>query len=228
MPRRVKPARRTRAAQPSGASKQALAALELRRAPVQARGQATFDRILDSTAELLDEVGLDKLTTNLIAQHSRTNIATLYKYFPNKHAVIVELFRKQAAARRNAAMRHLAELDRAPDWRRQVSAAFEQTLRVRRSQRGEQVLRAAIRSSPDLVSLDREVLEDVAQTLASSLVRAGGLAPRQARTIARCALAAAVALLDLCRDVKPAESTRVMQEVRHLLQGYLAPYLDRA
>ncbi|MCE3286104.1 MAG: hypothetical protein K0R70_2360, partial [Steroidobacteraceae bacterium] len=39
--------------------------LDLRRTPMQARGQATFERILDATAELLDKVGTESLTTNL-------------------------------------------------------------------------------------------------------------------------------------------------------------------
>ncbi len=73
--------------------------LELRRTPMQARGQATFEGILDATAGLLDKVGGDKVTTNLIARAAGVNVATLYQYFPNKQAVLLELFKRQSEAR---------------------------------------------------------------------------------------------------------------------------------
>ena len=73
--------------------------LDLRRTPMQARGQATFDRILDATAQLLEKVGTDALTTNLIAKAADVNVATLYQYFPNKQAVLLSLFERQSEAR---------------------------------------------------------------------------------------------------------------------------------
>src|SRR5678816_2616402 len=72
--------------------------LDLRRTPMQARGQATFDRILDATAQLLEKVGTDALTTNLIAKAADVNVATLYQYFPNKQAVLLSLFERQSEA----------------------------------------------------------------------------------------------------------------------------------
>ena len=42
--------------------------LDLRRAPLQSRGQATFDHILDATARLLDQLGLEGVNTNTIAK----------------------------------------------------------------------------------------------------------------------------------------------------------------
>src|SRR5512133_2212831 len=68
------------------------AVLDLRRTPVQARGQATFERILDTTADLLESVGAEVLTTNLVAKTAGVNVATLYQYFPNKQAVLLSLF----------------------------------------------------------------------------------------------------------------------------------------
>jgi hypothetical protein len=51
---------------------------------MQARGQATFERILDATARLLDEVGTEALTTNLIARTADVNVATLYPVLPEQ------------------------------------------------------------------------------------------------------------------------------------------------
>ena len=58
--------------------------LEPRRRPTARRARRTVGRILDATAALLDEVGFDAITTNLIAERAGVNVASLYKYFPNK------------------------------------------------------------------------------------------------------------------------------------------------
>ena len=47
--------------------------------------------ILDSAAELLEEVGYVNLTTNAIASRANTSIGSLYQFFPNKDAVIAAL-----------------------------------------------------------------------------------------------------------------------------------------
>ena len=90
--------------------------LHLRRTPMQARGQATFERILDATAQLLEKVGTDTLTTNLIARAATVNVATLYQYFPNKQAVLLALFQRQSEARIELGERLLGGFADAPDW----------------------------------------------------------------------------------------------------------------
>ena len=74
--------------------------LDLRRTPLQSRGQATFERILDATARLLDEVPTEAITTNLMAKAAGINVATLYQYFPNKQAVMLALFLRESVERR--------------------------------------------------------------------------------------------------------------------------------
>lgn len=59
--------------------------------PVQARGQDTFELILDVAGELLREIGFEQLTTNLICQRAGLTPPALYRYFPNKYAVLKEL-----------------------------------------------------------------------------------------------------------------------------------------
>lgn len=59
--------------------------------PKQDRAKATRQKILNATLHLLDEVTIDKISTNVIARHCGVNIATLYKYFPDKYAILHEL-----------------------------------------------------------------------------------------------------------------------------------------
>ena len=64
---------------------------QAQRRPKQERAKETRQKILDTALHLLDEVTIDKISTNAIARHSGVNIATLYKYFPDKYAILREL-----------------------------------------------------------------------------------------------------------------------------------------
>ncbi|MGC6480738.1 MAG: TetR/AcrR family transcriptional regulator [Porticoccaceae bacterium] len=59
--------------------------------PVQNRARMQREKILNVTSELLKTVGLDDLTTILIAKKVGISIGTLYHYFPNKHAILYAL-----------------------------------------------------------------------------------------------------------------------------------------
>ena len=62
--------------------------LSQRRRPVQQRSQQRARQILETTARLLEEVGIDDLTTVLIARNLNISVGSLYHYFPNKHAIL--------------------------------------------------------------------------------------------------------------------------------------------
>ena len=59
--------------------------------PVQNRARKQREKILSTTAELLKTVGLDDLTTILVAKKLGISVGTLYHYFPNKHAILYAL-----------------------------------------------------------------------------------------------------------------------------------------
>ena len=56
--------------------------------PQQARAKRTYDAILLAASELLIEVGVERISTNIIAQRASITVPALYRYFPNKYAVI--------------------------------------------------------------------------------------------------------------------------------------------
>ena len=65
--------------------------LKARRTPRQQRAIETYELILNVTAGLLAEVGIERISTNLIAAAASIKPPTLYRYFPNKYAVLVAL-----------------------------------------------------------------------------------------------------------------------------------------
>ncbi len=62
-----------------------------RRVPDQERAQQTVEALLQAAASLLDQVGLEGFNTNLLAKRAKVRVRTVYRYFPNKHAVITLL-----------------------------------------------------------------------------------------------------------------------------------------
>jgi AcrR family transcriptional regulator len=67
----------------------------LRNAPVQARSAARLTALLDATAYVLAEVGMERLTTALVAERAGASIGTVYRYFPDRLTLL------QALAARN-------------------------------------------------------------------------------------------------------------------------------
>jgi AcrR family transcriptional regulator len=56
--------------------------------PQQARAKRTYEGILAAAAELLVEVGVERISTNLVAEKAGITVLALYRYFPNKYAVL--------------------------------------------------------------------------------------------------------------------------------------------
>ncbi|OWY61320.1 hypothetical protein B7486_64405, partial [cyanobacterium TDX16] len=66
-------------------------ALRPRKAPRQQRAVETRARILEAAAEVFTEHGYAAGTTNRIAERAGMSVGSLYQYFPNKDAILVEL-----------------------------------------------------------------------------------------------------------------------------------------
>jgi AcrR family transcriptional regulator len=61
----------------------------------QLRSRATIDRIVDATWEMLGISGAKSVSTRSIARVSGVTIGSIYQYFPNKEAILFELFRRR-------------------------------------------------------------------------------------------------------------------------------------
>jgi AcrR family transcriptional regulator len=85
------------------------AKLSPRKRPRQERSQATVEALLQATTDILLREGVGRLTTNRIAERAGVNIASLYQYFPSKHAIVAELRRRHGAEQRAAVRKALIE-----------------------------------------------------------------------------------------------------------------------
>src|ERR1700761_2882176 len=62
-----------------------------RKTPQQARSKQTRKDILEATAHLLNRKPFGEVSTNHIAKKTGISIGTLYKYYPNKDAILADL-----------------------------------------------------------------------------------------------------------------------------------------
>ncbi len=60
----------------------------LRHEPVQARSNARLSGLLDAAAATIDHVGYERLTTAMVADRAGASIGTVYRYFPDRIAVL--------------------------------------------------------------------------------------------------------------------------------------------
>lgn len=61
------------------------------------RDEVARTRILDAALELLEEVGFTSVTTDAIADRAGASKATIYRWWPNKAAVLIEALREAVA-----------------------------------------------------------------------------------------------------------------------------------
>jgi AcrR family transcriptional regulator len=95
----------------------------IRNEPVQARSTARLAALLDAAAQVVSEIGYERLTTAMVAERAGASIGTVYRYFPDRIAVL------QSLAARNAERvsdRMLAELrsEQHADWDGALAAAL--------------------------------------------------------------------------------------------------------
>ena len=80
-----------------------------RRAPKQDRSRAIVTAIVEAGRELLARDGQAAVTTNRIAERAGVSIGSLYRYFPNKQAILAAVYDADTS-------REVAEIHAAAGW----------------------------------------------------------------------------------------------------------------
>jgi AcrR family transcriptional regulator len=68
------------------------------REPLQARGRARIEAVLDATAELIVEKGLEGVTMHGAARRAQTPIGSMYHFFPDRESLLKALWDRHIAA----------------------------------------------------------------------------------------------------------------------------------
>ncbi|MAT91153.1 MAG: hypothetical protein CME59_00980 [Halioglobus sp.] len=83
-----------------------------RKRPKQGRSQLLVQSIQQACLNILEQEGPDRLSTQRIADVAGVNIASLYQYFPNKEAILTEVFEEQIQQLTELASSRFAQIDR--------------------------------------------------------------------------------------------------------------------
>jgi len=93
------------------ASKRSGPRIQARKVPEQARSRETVEAILGATAKLCVRDGVEKASTNRIAEAAGVSIGSLYQYFPSKEAVLAALLERHENRMLRVISSHLVDLD---------------------------------------------------------------------------------------------------------------------
>jgi len=189
-----------------------------RREPVQARARERARQILDTTGRLLEEVGLNDLTTILIARELGVSVGSLYHYFPNKHAILYAMG-EQWLASMTAALEDLEQKDLEQMSLEQfIAELLERLVAVYREQRGLLPLVQAMWSIPELHELDERHDELVISRLSGLYKRLGFVCPpNEMNRLARATLETCHALFLVIVNQRGVRSRRTQHDLQQML-----------
>ena len=201
--------------------------LRPRKLPTQQRARDLVDKILDTTAVLLDEVGIDGLTTNLIAERAEIRVSSIYRYFPNKHAIMVSLWERMVGRWIAELEALLNSVDSSGPILYVVDALIDTAAMLDRTEQGMIPLLRAMRASPELQVVEAKSNRLVAARAAKYIREFGTEVPdERVDIIARMLVESTSSVLELSLSVTEEELDVLLGEWKLMLRNYLAEYVS--
>lgn len=203
----------------------------VRTEPLQQRSAERLDALLDSAAQVVDQVGFDRITTAMVAEHAGASIGTVYRYFPDRVAVLEALRDRSISRFRMRVAEEIGNSD-PQNWWDAVDCAMTAFVELYRSEAGFRVIHFADRQNmPTGVAvaagepLANEGDDAFVVRLASVLTDEFGLdgGPEMNFRL-EVALEMADGLLSRAFLEDPHGDERFIMECRAVLHGYLMSY----
>jgi AcrR family transcriptional regulator len=199
--------------------------LRPRKIPRQPRAVETRARILDAARTVFAIHGYAGGTTNRIAEAAGMSVGSIYQYFPNKDAVLVELVRAHVLDGTNqllAAVGPLIELGDLLDVEVVVREAVTALVRVHATQRRlHQVLFEESPRPPALLA-ELHQLEDSVVAAVAGRLRASMPDLTDPELSARITVTTIESLVHrLVTSDRPLDTDRFIAETTRLVTGYL-------
>lgn len=174
--------------------------------PAQHRATETYEQILSVTAQLLGDVGVERLSTNLVCARAGLTPPALYRYFPNKYALLSELGRRLMERQNQLIPKWItlqAMSGTREDLQRALAGLVLDTYRVTKATEGGVWVLRALRAVPALqqVRLDShaQVTKGQVRFLSEAFPDAD---PRQLRLVSRIVVDLIYATVELLFDTR--------------------------
>lgn len=154
---------------PKSPGHEAAPLVSARRQPVQGRSQETVRRILDAAARLAATIPIDDITTSRIAEAAGLTIGAVYRFFPDRDAVLNAILRSCVERFRDLLVAHIEETD--PATREAlVNGLIDVYIRFMEQEPGLQALAAAGYASVKTVAEDQAAALELARAMRRHLV----------------------------------------------------------
>ena len=183
--------------------------------------------ILDVAAELLEDKGIEGFNTNVLAERAGVAVRSVYRYFPNKLAVIVALVERSYLAWEGPFENSLRVL---ADPKEEVIAAYcgviESWINHFGALRGGREIRRAMAAVPELRAIDLADGDVMARRIVAALHERGIETPvARLEMIVRMGVTTFDALFDDALLRHGEVRQEVIDEIELLLTSYLRNYL---
>ncbi|MFO7690662.1 MAG: TetR/AcrR family transcriptional regulator [Cryobacterium sp.] len=109
---------------------------------MQQRSASRLSELLDAAAEVVDLVGFDRITTAMIAERAGASIGTVYRYYPDRVAVLQAL-RERTLIRFRARIAEEITVSRPKTWWDAVDCAVTAFVNMYRAEPGFRILHFA-------------------------------------------------------------------------------------
>lgn len=204
--------------------------LSPRKRPEQKRAEKTVDHILDTAAILIDEVGLDKFNTNLLAQRSNTKVPTVYRYFPNKLAILTALIQRWMEVLKDGLTGFAEIADRETDWHETINNLVDTYVVLAKNHTGFMAIRRAMLAAPELREIELQYHHWLS-TMTTKAIEARGvdISTEKLLIFTQTYMSAAAAALDLAwvRSDGNSFSEDIVDEVKVMSISYFSYYLNK-
>lgn len=190
-----------------------------RRQPVQARSRERVNSILSHAAEIFHEVGVDSASMSAIARKSGMSLASLYRYFPNK-AAIVKAIAEGHVSRMEAVLRERLATPNPMDALDELIDLFYEFYR---NEPAYSAIWSGVQSMPELRELDIRELYSHAGDLDSRLREICPHIPEDRRWTASVMLPrSAGTILRLAATLPDHQARSMVGELKCMARAYLA------
>jgi AcrR family transcriptional regulator len=195
----------------------------------QARGERRIELILDVAAQVFAEVGFEAATTNAIAARAGMSPGSLYQFFANKDAIAEALAARFAERLRATREEAFAPEVAALPLDELIDRVVDPLVAFYLAHPGFLALFAGSDVSPRLAAVTHDFHEGVVER-AERILRARDphLPPDKLERAARVSVQIVRALLPLVAAADPAERAAMVDELKAVQRGYLAPIVGRA
>lgn len=194
--------------------------------PAQQRASETYERLLAAAAATLEDVGIERLSTNLVAERAGVTPPALYRYFPNKYALLSELGKRLMHRQNVCVERWMSEEVLAggtPALEKALTGLLLDTYEVTRQTEGGVWIMRALRAVPALQEVRLGSHAEVTAAQAAMLAKALPEVPAAELQLAsRIVVELIYASVELLFD-EPQDP----EAVARVVAGMLASHLDR-